>query len=374
MKILPFKTSRLATLGAELEFQIINPITFDLISRAPELIEEIKSSRFKELIKPEVTQSMIEFNSSIHTSAKEMLAELLEMQSLLINLGKKHKVLFSGGGTHPFQKWALQKIYPEKRYKRLYKQYRYLAKRATVFGLHVHVGCPSGEESLYLCHSLGRYVPQFIALSASSPFYQGVDTGYHSARATIFNPLPSSGVVPYLLNWKDFSGYFYKLKRFGIVETMKDFYWDIRPKPEFGTVEIRVCDTPLTLTRAMMIAAYVQTIAYYLLTKKPPIPNKDLYYFYKFNSFQASRYGFDGEFIDIESRTKILIKQDIYDTLNQIEESSQILGNNQFLKMVEEEVQTQKNDSTELRALFHKFGSFPQVVKQQCDIWTNNHV
>src|SRR5262249_27038602 len=149
------------------------------------------------------------------------------------------------------------------------KKYTYLSKRSTVFGQHIHIGCKSGEDAIYLTHALSRYVPQFIAICASSPFYQGVDTGYASSRSTVFNAFPLSGVMPYLITWNEFSEYYYKMRNYGIIGSMKDFYWDIRPKPEFGTVEIRVCDTPLTIRTAAIITAYIQALSLYLLEEKP---------------------------------------------------------------------------------------------------------
>lgn len=369
MKILPFKSSNPVSLGVELEFQIINPRTFDLISRAKDLITQIKGSQYRKLIKPEVTQSMIEFNSSIHTGATSLLIELLEMRNLLLQLGSQFNVLFSGGGTHPFQKWELQKIFPTKRFKTLARQFRYLSKRSTVFGMHIHIGCANCEDALYLTHAFGRFVPQFIALSASSPYYQGVDTGFDSSRMTIFTSFPLCGTIPYLTTWQEFSTYFYKLKKIGIVETMKDFYWDIRPKPEFGTVELRICDTPLTFQKVVMIAAYAQTLARYLLDNKPTFPLRDLYHLYNYNRFQACRYGLKGEIIEPVNFRRIPIKDDILNMLNLIYKHPSLLNNQDLLSQLKENLDKAENDAFELRTIFKKTGSLTQVVQEQCQQW-----
>src|SRR5690348_12955015 len=134
MRILPFKSSPLLSIGVELELQIIDPMTYGLISRAKDLIRNIKNSPFQKLIKPEITQSMIEINSSIHRSPLELHAECLEIQTFLLTHAKKIGILYSGGGTHPFQKWAAQKIFPTKRFKNKSRLFRYLSKRSTVFG------------------------------------------------------------------------------------------------------------------------------------------------------------------------------------------------------------------------------------------------
>lgn len=373
MPNLPFKASTTAaSIGIELEFQIIDPYTYGLVSRAKDLIREIKQSPYQKRIKPEITQSMIEINSSIHLSPKDMLKELHEIKHFLLSHAEKINIAFSGGGTHPFQKWSAQKIFPTLRYKNLSRQYRYLSKRSTVFGQHVHVGCKNGEEAIYLTHALARYVPQLIAMSASSPFYQGVDTGYHSSRTTVFNAFPLSGTMPYLLNWEEFSTYFYTMKKLGVISSMKDFYWDIRPKPEFGTVEIRICDTPLTSQKAVGLAAYIQALSVYLLKERPITITPQLYYLYPCNRFQASRYGFDGDFIHPNTEKHILLMDDITETLAKIEPYANQLNTMDSLLSLHNDIINKVNDSTKLRSLLKQTHSFPKVVREQCKIWAED--
>jgi carboxylate-amine ligase len=300
-----------------------------------------------------------------------MFCELSELQKFLLSQAANLHVAFCGGGTHPFQKWKNQEIFPTMRYKNLLRKFKYLAKRATVFGQHIHIGCSNAEDALYLTHALARFVPQFIAISASSPFYQGVDTGYCSSRSTIFNDFPLSGVIPYLTNWTEFSEYFYKMKNLGIIGSMKDFYWDIRPKPDFGTVEIRVCDTPLTLKKAILIAAYLQTLSLYLLEEKPININHDLYFFYGYNRFQASRYGFDGDFIDPNTTQRCLILKDILSTVQKIKKYTKKLKNTEFIEALIDDVMNKRNDATKLREILKRTGSFQQLVAEQCNEWSH---
>lgn len=369
MKLLPFKTSAAVSLGVELEFQLINPVSYGLISRAKGIMRNIEESLFQENIKPEVTQSMIELNSAITQSPHELLHNLNEMHAFLSNEAQSIGILICGGGTHPFQKWSTQKIYPTLRFKNLAQQYRYLAKHSTVFGQHIHIGCTNGEEALYLTHALIHYVPHFIAISASSPFYQGVDTGYQSCRANIFSGFPQSGVIPYLLNWQEFSAYYYKMRQLKIITSMKDFYWDIRPKPEFGTVEIRVCDTPLTIKKAVIIAAYIQTLAHYLLQNRPIAITHDLYYLHGFNRFQAMRYGYDGRFINPSNFQHSLIGNDILETIKTIENSTHYLKNSDWIADLKELIINKQNDTETLRHIFKDVKSLPKMVAEQCVMW-----
>src|SRR5512134_4065470 len=141
-------------------------------------------------------------------------------------------------------------MFDRPRFKQISELYGYLAKQFTIFGQHVHIGCAEGDGALYLLHALSRYIPHFIALAASSPYFQGVDTAFDSSRLNAVFAFPLSGRAPFVQTWDEFNAFFGKMRAAGIVESMKDFYWDIRPKPEFGTIEVRVCDTPLTITRA----------------------------------------------------------------------------------------------------------------------------
>ncbi|MCW8450067.1 YbdK family carboxylate-amine ligase [Legionella quinlivanii] len=369
MRRLPFKKSALVSIGIELEFQLINPRSWGHKFCSKDIIRDVHGSNFETRIVPEITQSMIEINSSVHQSAQSMLHEFSELQQYLLQEAERVGAYICGGGSHPYERWSKQKIFPAKRYKNLARKYRYLSKRATIFGQHIHIGCTSPEDALYLTHALGRYVPQLIAIAASSPFYQGVDTGYCSSRSSIFSAFPLSGVIPYLINWNELSEYYYKFRRLGIIGSMKDFYWDIRPKPEFGTVEVRVCDTPLSLGKAIQIAAYLQSLSLYLLEERPTQVSHDLYFLYSYNRFQASRYGFEGDIIDSDNGQHHLIQDDILDTLKKIRPQIEFLNNQYFMNLLQNDILNKINDAFLLRKVFKESGSLNQVVKLQCDIW-----
>lgn len=364
-----FHRSSELTLGAELELQIINPQTQDLIARAKDLIRRIRNSDYNEQIKPEITQSMIELNSSIHTSPQSLHKELLKMAYFLVQEGEQLGVRFCGAGTHPFQRWSSHKIYPSLRFKNISWQYRYLAKRYTVFALHFHIGCKNGDDAIYLTHLLSRFVPHFIAFTATSPFYQGIDTGFNSSRLNIVSAFPTSGIMPFLINWRDFSNHYLKMRNLNIVHSMKDIYWDIRPKPKFGTVEVRVCDMPLTLYHAVTLIAYAQALARYLLVEKPFPLTEDLYLVYNFNRFQACRYGFDGNFIDPHSLKQHTIYEDILKTLKLIKPHANALGIEGYLRKIQSWLQHKENGASWLRSHYSKTRSLERVVKNQCQLW-----
>jgi carboxylate-amine ligase len=314
-----FGKSRALSLGVELELQLVNPVDFDLTSASSDLLELLSRKPFPGTVTPEMTQSMIEIATGIHTLHAPLLAELQALRDALVVACDRLNIGIAGGGTHPFQRWSEQRVFAKPRFEQLSLLYGYLAKQFTVFGQHVHVGCGSGDDALFLLHSLSRYVPHFIALSASSPFFQGVDTRFDSARLNSVFAFPLSGRAPFTVSWDEFAnGYFTKMEATGVVKSMKDFYWDIRPKPEYGTIELRVCDTPLTVERAAALACYLQAICSRLLDRAEPAPAEDDYLVYTFNRFQACRFGLDGQMVDPRSRVACTIREDILSTLDRV--------------------------------------------------------
>src|SRR5258706_13856575 len=173
---------------------------------------------------------------------------------------------------------------------------------------------------------LTRYMPPFIALSAASPFYQGEDTAFQSSRLTAVSPFPLSGHMPFVPDWAAFLEYFENMRGYGIVEGMKDFYWDIRPRPEFGPTEIRVCATPLTVRRAALLAGYAQALAGWLLEERSRAPSAAVYQVNAFNRFEACRFGYAGQLVDPYARRKKTIGADILDTAAAIMPQATRLG------------------------------------------------
>lgn len=234
-----FKNSKAYTMGVELELQLINLSNFDLSASSPDLIYLLNKSYFPGNLTPEMTESMIEISTDVMDNYEEMLAQLIQIRELLVSACEKLNIAICEGGTHPFQHWSERKIYNKQRFNDVSLRYGYLAKQFTIFGQHIHIGCSSGDNALYLLYALNKYVPHFIALSASSPFVQGFDTSFNSARLNSVFAFPLSGHAPFILNWEKFdTEYFTRMHKTGTINSMKDFYWDIRPKPEYGTIEL----------------------------------------------------------------------------------------------------------------------------------------
>ncbi|MES2128503.1 MAG: YbdK family carboxylate-amine ligase [Pseudomonadota bacterium] len=362
MPLEPFAKSEALTFGVELELQLVSLSDFDLAAASPDLLHLLAQKPFPGNVTPEITESMIEINSSIHTSHLPLLGELIAIRDTLVAAGDRLNVGLCGGGTHPFQHWSARTIFSKPRFQELSSLYGYLAKQFTVFGQHVHIGCASGDDALFLLHSLSRYIPHFIALSASSPFVQGHDSGFESSRLNSVFAFPMSGRAPFLLRWDDFANiYFAKMEGTGIIKSMKDFYWDIRPKPEYGTIELRVCDTPLTVERAAALAAYLQALCRHLLERGEAPPLEDDYLVYNYNRFQACRFGLDGAVVHPKTYATVSLRDDIRATLRQMEPHGLALGSTAALRHLDR-VAGDSTDATCLRGQHEAQGSAAGMV------------
>jgi carboxylate-amine ligase len=366
---LEFGKSDLLTMGVELELQLIDRRTGDLTRGASDLIALVTKQAFPGDVKPEITESMLEISTSVQRSFAPLLGELTAIRDALVTGAGRLDIEIAGGGTHPFQRWYDRQIYDRPRFRHVAGLYGYLAKQFTVFGQHVHIGCENGTQALWLLHRMSEYIPQFIALAASSPYFQGVDTAYDCSRLNSVYAFPLSGRAPFLTDWAAFERFFGKLKALGVVESMKDFYWDIRPKPEYGTIEVRVFDTPLTVGRAAVLAAYVQAIARMLLEHQAAPDSEDIYITYNYNRFQACRFGLEGQLIDGASGAVRAVREAVLGTVAAVQPFARELGSLDALDEVEQWVKSEGNDARWQRETFQRHHSMAELVLQSAERW-----
>jgi carboxylate-amine ligase len=360
----PFRESRSLTLGVELELQLVNTHDYDLAPYSDEMLRLMKRLDLPGAVVPEMTSSMIEVSTGICESAAHVLGELTQLRDGLVRCADKLNIAVVGGGTHPFQQWHQQRIYDRPRFRELSELYGYLSKQFTVFGQHVHVGCPSADAALLMLHRMSRYIPHCIALSASSPFVQGQDTQFDSARLNSVSAFPMSGRAPYTLGWKQFEAFFERATRTGVVRSMKDFYWDIRPKPEYGTIEIRVFDAPLTVERAAALAGFVQALAAWFVHDEPFQPQEDDYLVYTYNRFQACRFGLEAVYVDPVSGRHQPLRDHLLQTLRQLAGHARHLGAGPAIQVLAEDAELGTNDARWLRQRQAHERLLAEVVRQ----------
>ena len=364
MSLEPFQKSDALSLGVELELQLVNTHDYDLAPYAEDMLRLMAKTPLPGAVVPEMTSSMIEISTGVCTSSSEVLGQLSQIRDALVKSADKLNIAIVGGGTHPFQQWHERRIYDKPRFRELSELYGYLSKQFTIFGQHVHVGCPDADTALLTLHRMSRYIPHFIALSASSPYVQGQDTAFDSARLNSVFAFPMSGRAPFALTWADFTVYFDKMTRTGVVKSMKDFYWDIRPKPEFGTIEIRVFDTPLTVERAAALSGFVQSLASWFMQEQPFMPAEDDYLVYTYNRFQACRFGMDALYVDPATGQHMPLREHILMTLQKVEQHSAALGASSFMHILKSSVERGENDARWLRERQAEESMLAEVIRQ----------
>jgi carboxylate-amine ligase len=363
----PFAQSAALSLGVELELQLVNTHDYDLAPYSDEMLRLMRKIPLPGAVVPEMTSSMIEISTGVCHSASEVLGQLSEIRDALVRCADKLNIACVGGGTHPFQQWHEQRIYDRPRFRQLSELYGYLSKQFTIFGQHVHVGCPDADAALLMLHRMSRYIPHCIALSASSPYVQGQDTAFDSARLNSVFAFPMSGRAPYTLRWEEFAKFFAKSTRTGVVKSMKDFYWDIRPKPEYGTIEIRVFDTPLTVERAAALSGFVQSLAAWFLKEQPFVPQEDDYMVYTYNRFQACRFGLEAVYVEPATGEQMPLREHIVQTLARIAPHAQDLGAAGSVDTLRMSAEMGANDARWLRETYGRERLLAEMVRQASD-------
>jgi glutamate---cysteine ligase / carboxylate-amine ligase len=358
-----FRHSAALSLGVELELQLVSRRDFDLTRAATDLLGSLDyDGRYGE-IKLEITESMIEVSTQPQATVNGIAGDLAGLRDTLRAHALKNNIGICGGGTHAFHHWPERRICPGQRFDELYQRYGYLAKQFTVFGQHIHVGCESADDAIWLAQALGVYVPVFIALSASSPYVDGVDTLFQSARLNAVSAFPLSGQCPPLADWAAFVRHFEFLQACGIAGSIKDLYWDVRPKPEFGTVEIRVCDTPLSIEQATTLAALAQSLSRWLLRTRPPLHTERQAHVARFNKFQACRYGMAAQISDPVALNCQPLAGSIVELLDKLSEDARALDCAHWLSNLHNIV-AGGGDAAWLRERQAYFGNLNDVVRE----------
>jgi carboxylate-amine ligase len=258
------------TVGAEMELHIIDVASGELVPATSGLLLELgvpgheHDSEDNALehprIKHELFESTIELISEVGDTAGDVGEDLLTTLDQVTTKAASHGLGLIGAGTHPFALLRDVPLSPDPRYARLIEDFQFTLRRLAVCGLHVHVAVGDGDRAIRVMNELTRHLPVLLAMSASSPYVEGEDSGLASARIKLFEMLPNSGLAPRFDDWAGFESFMDTLTAAGCIESIKDVWWEIRPQPGFGTIEIRVCDTPSRLDDLVSIVGLVQCL------------------------------------------------------------------------------------------------------------------
>lgn len=299
-----FKPSPTHTVGVEWELQLLDSETLDLSDGILPLMEFFPDATF---VKPELIQSCVELNSCIADNSNEAVAHLQLSLQRLLQRCEELEMNVCGGGTHPFCR-RLALITPLPRYRRLEKTSGYLAHTQITFSTHVHIGMHSGDQAMLAMVRLIPALSAFIALSANSPFWRGHETGHAAYRHRILAAAPNYGLPSTFEDWQAFDNFLQAASRASMIRTFKDIHWDIRPHPDFGTLEIRVMDSALNLRAVHALVTFARCLAVRLAEASASevaevLPTGLPYWIEKQNCYRASLLGLDAEYIINERGT-----------------------------------------------------------------------
>jgi carboxylate-amine ligase len=258
-----FTRNEQPTVGVELELHLVDVESGDLVSVANEVLAELGApyeGGEHPKAKHELFQSTVEIITGVCETADEVHTDLAETLAELRTAAARRGIAPISAGTHPFARVRDQLVTPDPRYHELVEAMQWPARRLLICGTHVHVGVSSGERSISIINELTRTLPLFLALSSSSPFFEGEDSGLASARAKVFEALPTAGLPPQISDWVDFEEFMTTLLDSQCIASIREVWWDIRPHPDFGTVELRMCDATQTLREAAAFAALAQAL------------------------------------------------------------------------------------------------------------------
>jgi carboxylate-amine ligase len=332
-----FNSSPRSSLGVEWELMLVDRETRALTSGATEILEELHPGGEHPTAKKELLQSTIEVITGVCQKVGEATADLAGTLEKIVPLAEARGLGLMCAGTHPITNWRTQQITENPRYAKLIEDMQWLARRMQIFGVHVHVGVRSPDKAIAMVNALSAYIPHFLALSASSPYWVGGDTGLASARSKVFEGLPTAGLPQQVEGWVGFERYMETLIKTQTIASIKEVWWDIRPHPTYGTVEMRICDGLPTLAEVGMVAALTQCLVEMMdreIDKGYTLPTPKRWVVQE-NKWRAARYGLDAQIIVSEDSVQP-IDAALRELVQDLRATAERLGCAQELEMVQQ--------------------------------------
>jgi len=363
-----FARSPRSTVGLEWEIAIVDRTTGELASVADRVLEVLDSRSVggkHPFITSELLTNTVELVTGVHTTVAGAVADLegqlAEVRAVIDELGEYELIC---SGSHPFSQWYDQHLTDKPRYHKLIERTRWWGRNMMIWGIHVHVGIDEREKALPILDGLLAYLPHLQALSASSPFWPGVDTGYASNRALMFQQLPTAGLPYPLADWAAYERYVDDLVRTGVIEDHSEVRWDIRPSPKWGTVEVRVCDGVSTAAEIAAIGALVQCLVEWMSTRLDEGETLSVLqpWYVRENKWRAARYGMDAEVITDVAGTERLVTDDLRELLTTLAPVADRLGCAVELQQVRETLDNGASYQRQLRVAEAAGGDLRAVV------------
>jgi carboxylate-amine ligase len=351
------------TIGIEEEYQTIDPVTRDLRSHIDSEIIEKGKTQLHEMVKPEMHQSVVEVGTGICANISEARVEVGKLRRAIIELARDNGLRLGAAGTHPFADWRKQAIYPDERYYTLVEDMKTVARGNLIFGLHVHVGVEDRETAIHLMNAARYFVPHMLALSANSPFWLGMDTGLKSYRCKVFDKFPRTNIPDYFPSYGEYQNFVDLLVKTNCIDNAKKIWWDIRPHPNFPTLEFRCCDIPMRLDETISIAALIQATVAKLYKLYEANQGFRLYRraLIMENKWRASRYGLNGKLIDFGRQIEVPARDLMEEYLNFVDDVVDELGSREAVNGIRRILETGSGADRQLK-VFQETGDLTKVV------------
>lgn len=364
--MLEFAKSEPYTLGVEVELQIVDGSTHELSPKAPELLNRWTGPK---TVQPEIFQSMIEISTGVCRDPAHADADLRATAARLMPLARDLGVRFIASGTHPTARYQERKLFPAERYHGLIARNQWIARRLQIFGLHVHIGMPDPETAIAIQNELLHDLALLLAVSTSSPFWEGDNTGLASSRITVFEALPTGGTPTLVHDWNEFCELVETLQRAEAITSLKDLWWDIRPSPRYGTVEIRICDGLATLRETAMVVALAQALAKRAGARVGAGQNRSFPPAWRIreNKWRASRHGMEAELVVGNDGAHAPAREHLRRTLDELEADGFLDASSQYAADVRAIASGAPTSADRQRAIYAASGSLDDVCKSLAD-------
>ncbi len=356
-----FKKSPLFTIGVEIELQILDPKTLDLTPGGPRILKSI-GPKYKDRIKPEFIKSMLEVTTGVCKSLSNAHEDLKEGIKYLENRASELGYFLFSSSLHPFAKSNDQRLSEDERYHRLMDEFQIVGRRLITQGLHCHIGIDDADRAIDVVDKIRTYLPLLLGLTASSPFFEGEDTGLCSFRSKLFDALPRSGIPDPFVDWENFQVLANLLFQAGIIKTSRDIWWDVRPHPIFGTVEVRICDVPLSFNEIMATVALILCLVKFVYNNRE-ISRAVHRSILLNNKWNAARYGLEGIFVNPFTLKKETIGKALSNLLERLKDLFIELKAEDYLFIIKEMIKRGCSAKVQ-RRLVERTGDFPKMIRQ----------
>ena len=351
------------TLGIEEEFQIVDPQTRELKSHVSEILDEGKML-LGEKIKPEMIQSMIEVGTGVCANIQEARADITQLRCIISSLARKKGLEIVAASTHPFSKWSEQKIFEADRYKLLVDELQMVARSLLIFGVHVHVGIADLDRRIHIMNAARYFLPHVLAMTTSSPFWLGFNTGLKSYRSEVFKKFPRTDIPDHFESYQQFQSYVDLLVKMNCIQNGTKIWWDVRPHHLFPTLEFRICDIPTRVDDTIAVAALFQAIVAKLTIMIDKNWGFRLYHrrLIQENKWRAVRYGLDGKLLDLGKQKEVPVKDLIHELLEFVDDVVDDLGSRKEIEHIHTIMERGTSADEQLRVYEESGHDFIPVV------------